>query len=124
MTYIVAILVLCLVIALLVFAKPFKGKAYPDLVVDSLPTMLDFYTDTCPACQQMAPIVDVLEAQYKGKVSVRRVNASTEPDLAKRFNVMYVPTYVFLDVTGRVREKQVGGNPSKLADAFADAAGR
>jgi thioredoxin-like negative regulator of GroEL len=69
----------------------------------------------------MAPIVDGLAQQYKGKVSVRRINAETDPS-AQELDVSAVPTYIFLDSTGKVIERQVGGNPSALEAGFQKAA--
>jgi thioredoxin 1 len=71
----------------------------------------------------MAPIVDGLAQQYQGKVSVKKVNAETDP-AAEKLGVKAVPTYIFLDSTGEVIEKQVGGNPQALQQAFEKAAGR
>ncbi|MBU1670720.1 MAG: thioredoxin family protein [Actinobacteria bacterium] len=72
----------------------------------------------------MAPVVDGLEAQYAGKVSVRRIDANREGDLANRFGISAVPTYVMLDATGGVLGRTVGGNPDWLADQFQKAAGQ
>ncbi len=72
----------------------------------------------------MAPIVDGLEAQYQGKVSVKRVDANQEMELAGRFGVQAVPTYVMLDSSGAVLGKKVGGDPDWLAGQFRSAAGQ
>jgi thioredoxin-like negative regulator of GroEL len=69
----------------------------------------------------MAPIVDGLEQQFKGKVSVRRINAETDP-AAQKLGVSAVPTYIFLDITGKIIERQVRGNPSALQAGFQRAA--
>lgn len=71
----------------------------------------------------MAPIVDGLARQYQGKVSVKNVNADTDP-AAEKLGVKVVPTYIFLDSTGEVIERQDGGNPQALQQGFEKAAGR
>jgi thioredoxin-like negative regulator of GroEL len=71
----------------------------------------------------MEPIVDGLAKQYQGKVSVRNINAESDPDAAK-LNVNAVPTYIFLDSSGDVIERQVGGNPQALQGGFQKAAGQ
>jgi thioredoxin-like negative regulator of GroEL len=70
----------------------------------------------------MAPIVNGLEHQYSGKVSVRRVDANSDPT-ANKFGINAVPTYIFLDSSGAVIEKQIGGDPTKLEQSFKNAAG-
>jgi len=72
----------------------------------------------------MAPIVDGLEAEYKGKVNVRRINTDQEPGLAQKYGAQALPTYIFLDSTGKVIERQNGGNPGKLRQGFENAAGK
>jgi thioredoxin-like negative regulator of GroEL len=69
----------------------------------------------------MAPIIDGLEQQYKGKVSVRWINANTDPTV-QTLGVSAVPTYIFLDITGKVIERQAGGNPQRLQEGFQKAA--
>lgn len=71
----------------------------------------------------MAPIVNGLEAKYKGKVAVRRINADTDP-AAMELGISAVPTYIFLDSSGNVIERQVGGNPTALEQGFQKAAGQ
>jgi thioredoxin-like negative regulator of GroEL len=71
----------------------------------------------------MAPIVDGLEAQYAGKVVVKRINANTDPT-AGQYNLRGVPTYIFLDSAGTVIERQDGGNQAALAAGFQKAASK
>jgi thioredoxin-like negative regulator of GroEL len=71
----------------------------------------------------MAPIVDGLAAKYKGKVEVNRVDLSNGFEPGSLFGVNAVPTYVFLDSTGSVIDRQEGGNPNALEQAFQKASG-
>jgi thiol-disulfide isomerase/thioredoxin len=71
----------------------------------------------------MAPIVDGLAKQYKDKVSVRNVDANTDP-AAEKLGVKAVPTYIFIDSAGDVLQRQVGGNPQALQQGFEKAAGK
>ena len=70
----------------------------------------------------MAPVVDGLAADYQGKVTVRKIDANTDETAAK-FDIQAVPTYVFLDSSGKVIERQVGGNPDALRAGFEKASG-
>lgn len=71
----------------------------------------------------MAPIVNGLAEQYKGKVSVNSIDANGDADATRAMNIRVVPTYVFLDSSGEVMERLEGGNSQKLEDAFKKAAG-
>lgn len=70
----------------------------------------------------MAPIVDGLKQEYAGKVGVRRIDANSE-EAAQSLKIRVVPTYVFLDSSGEVMERQEGGNSQKLEEGFKNAAG-
>ena len=71
----------------------------------------------------MAPIVDGLAQQCQGKVSIRKINASTDTSAAT-LGVSAVPTYIFLDSTGSVIERQIGGDPQALEQGFKNAEGK
>jgi thiol-disulfide isomerase/thioredoxin len=73
-------------------------SAGPDTV------LLDFYSESCPPCLRMAPVVQQLEA--KG-YAIRRVNVDREPALAARFGVSRIPCFVAL-VDGREAHRVVG----------------
>ena len=60
----------------------------------SLPVLLDFYADWCGPCQGMQPAVDQLAREG---YDVRRVNVDQTPDLATRFGVQSVPTFVVVE---------------------------
>ena len=66
----------------------------------------------------MAPIVDGLAKKYEGKVEVRKLNLSNDPTPANTFSVSAVPTYIFLDSTGAIIDRQEGGNPAAIQNAF------
>ncbi|MFH1921171.1 MAG: trypsin-like peptidase domain-containing protein [Planctomycetota bacterium] len=67
--------------------------------------LLDFYTDGCGPCRQMDPVVRELAGRGH---PVRKVNASSSPDLAAKYRVDLVPCFVML-VDGQVVDRVVGG---------------
>lgn len=86
-----------------------------DAAVDAAPlAMVDFWAEWCGPCRMLGPTVESLAGQYDGKVLVGKVNVDEEPDLARRFGVMSIPTVVFLK-NGKELERKVGVMP---ADAF------
>jgi thioredoxin len=57
--------------------------------------VVDFYTETCAPCRQMAPVVAEVESRKSGVVFFK-VNAQQHPDLASRFVVRSVPTFLVM----------------------------
>ena len=59
------------------------------------PVLVDFYADWCGPCQQLAPVLEQLHAEWAGKVAFYKVNVDKSPDLAQRFSIEGLPTLVF-----------------------------
>ena len=88
-----------------------------DSVMESAPlAMVDFWAAWCGPCKMLSPLMEELEAQYGDKVLVAKVNVDEEPELARQFGVMSIPTVVFLK-NGREFDRKVGVMP---AQAFSD----
>ncbi len=58
-------------------------------------TLVDFWASWCMPCRIMAPVVDQLAKEYKGKVFVAKLNVEENPLTAKRYNVYSIPTFIF-----------------------------
>ena len=86
-----------------------------DEIMDAAPlAMVDFWASWCGPCKMLSPTVEALAEQYEGKVLVAKVNVDEEPDLARSFGVMSIPTVVFMK-NGREFDRKVGLMP---AEAF------
>ncbi|WP_295586786.1 thioredoxin [uncultured Oscillibacter sp.] len=80
-------------------------------VVDAAPlAMVDFWASWCGPCKMLSPVIDSLAQQFDGKVLVGKVNVDEEPELARQFGVMSIPTVVFLK-NGKEIDRKVGVMP-------------
>ncbi len=70
------------------------------MIAGPRPVLVDFYTDNCPYCIQLAPTIAALAGQYKGRVDVVKVNASAVAELSERYGIQGVPA-VLLFAGGR-----------------------
>ena len=84
--------------ASLLFAEP--GKA-PDVPVKGMVTMLDLGAKSCIPCKMMAPIMEKLEKDYKGKAAIVFIDVWKDPDQSKRFGIRAIPTQIFYDKEGK-----------------------
>ena len=62
-----------------------------------LPVVLVFWRDHCAPCGQLNPTLDILASDYAGKLLFAKVDAGSEPDLLKRFEITNLPGLVFVN---------------------------
>ena len=92
-----------------------------DAAVAAAPlAMVDFWADWCGPCKMLSPVIESLAGQYDGRVLVGKVNVDEEPELARRFGIMSIPTVVFLK-NGQEIDRKVGVMPARAFTGVLDA---
>ncbi|HSX58275.1 MAG TPA: thioredoxin [Candidatus Saccharimonadales bacterium] len=74
--------------------------------------LLDFRADWCGPCKVMDPIIEQIEGEYSGKLSVRKIDVDEDNDTAYSFGVMSIPTYIVLK-DGKEVERAIGSQPKE-----------
>ena len=70
-------------------------------------SLVDFWATWCGPCRMQAPILEQLDGELGGSVRIGKVDVDEEPELARRFAVMSIPTLLaFRD--GKLIAKSVG----------------
>ena len=100
--------------------KHFKTAEFDAAVAAAPLAMVDFWADWCGPCKMLSPVVESIGSQYEGKVLVGKVNVDEEPELARRFGVMSIPTVVFLK-NGQEFDRKVGVMPAQAFTSVLDA---
>lgn len=72
------------------------------------PVLVDFYADWCGPCRMLEPNIQNWSKQFQGKVKFAKVNIDQLTKLAQRYGIRAVPTVLFFDKGGVLRESRTG----------------
>ena len=87
-----------------------------EVLNSSEPVLLDFSATWCGPCKQLAPIVEQLADETRGRLKVGAVDIEESPETAVRYGIFSVPTLLLIK-NGEVRDQYVGVMPkAKLSD--------
>ncbi|TVY11482.1 thioredoxin [Paenibacillus cremeus] len=75
--------------------------------------LVEFGAPWCPPCNTLLPILEKLEPELKGAVSIVKVNADDCPDIAAQYGILSMPT-VILFKSGQPVDKLVGLRPKDV----------
>jgi thioredoxin 1 len=64
------------------------------------PAIIDFYADWCRPCRMIAPIMEELSEEYKGKIDIYKVDTEAQRELASIFGIQSLPTVLFIPMSG------------------------
>lgn len=74
------------------------------------PVLVDFTATWCPPCRFIAPIVDALATEYKGRMKVAKLDVDLHQTSAQEYGVRSLPT-LLLFKEGKVVKQLVGAAP-------------
>lgn len=79
--------------------------------------LVDFYADWCGPCRMIAPIIEDLARDFKGRAVVAKVDVDQAQNVSSKYNVTSIPT-VILFVNGKEDKRVVGVRDKKAFEAL------
>ncbi len=97
-------------------------EGFDEMVFTSdIPVLVDFYADWCGPCRDLAPTINMLADDYKGKVLFLKVDVDAQPKISDEYGVRVLPT-VMLFNKGQLAKSWTGNQKaSKFRFAIHDA---
>ena len=67
-----------------------------EVVNSSVPVLIDFWASWCGPCRMLSPVIEEIASEVKDK-KICKVNVDEQPELARKFGVMSIPTLVVMN---------------------------
>ncbi|RLF48241.1 MAG: thioredoxin [Thermoplasmata archaeon] len=95
--------------------KPIKitDENFDEVISKYDVVVVDFYADWCGPCRMLAPVIEELAKEMKGKVVFAKLNTDENPKTAMKYRVMSIPTLIMFK-NGKMVDKNVGALPADM----------
>ena len=97
----------------------FAGAAYAEIpsatdavvkqaLASGRPVVIDLGARHCIPCKKMAPILESLSNEYRGRASVLFIDVNEDQAAALKFRIQMIPTQIFFDGKGKEVKRHIG----------------
>jgi thioredoxin 1 len=67
----------------------------------NMPILIEFGSEDCPACREMAPVIEALNKELEGKAIIKYVDVWANPEFGEDYPLTVIPTQLFITSDGK-----------------------
>jgi len=95
-------------------------SSFEDEVLSSdKPVIVDYWAEWCGPCKMIAPLLDELADEYRGKLTVAKINIDDNQATPQKYAVRGIPTLMIFK-NGELAGTKVGAMSKSQLAAFVD----
>lgn len=84
-----------------------KSNFKREVLESKVPVLVDFWATWCGPCHRVAPILEELSEDVKGRAKICKLDVDEVSDLADDYQVMSIPTIIIFK-HGQIVDTQLG----------------
>ena len=81
-----------------------------DVLQSDKPVLVDFWAEWCGPCRLVSPVLEEIASQHGEKLQVVKVNIDENPNVARDYQIMSIPTMSVFE-GGKIVKTIVGAKP-------------
>lgn len=87
-----------------------NNENFEEVVNNNSVVLIDFFATWCGPCKMLSPVLEQVNEEIGSEVKIAKLDIDSSLELAKKFNVMSVPTMILFK-DGKEADRLVGLMP-------------